>query len=260
MRFRGEWQDGEYYVWDEVFRDCVKHEGMYWFVDVDSDGTEPLGEPTSENENWMQVSNLQIVATELLLAENATIDMLYSNIIKMRDADGLLTATINEDQHGSYRIYYPSGNVMMEFSHEGYIYYFRDEAGDRATNLAWRLGLGGDITKASSDDWVETHLCKIDGFPTGNVINAGTTFNRNVTCWKFIAGSVNQYTDQNNRYFKGFTSRNPYTETPIDDGWYTPNEIPFQDVSSLGSTAYGILLYHFENGYITETEIVYGTY
>ena len=78
LRFKGNWVDGEYYVWDETFRDCVKHEGVYWFVNVDSDGTDLLGEPTSENDKWMQVSNLQIVATELLLAEEATIQNLIA--------------------------------------------------------------------------------------------------------------------------------------------------------------------------------------
>lgn len=259
LRFRGEWQDSVYYVWDSVFRDCVKHEGMYWFVNVDSDGTEPLGEPTAENENWMQVSNLQIVATELLLAENATIDMLYSNIIKMRDADGLLTATINEDQHGSYRIYYPSGNVMMEFSHEGYIYYFYDEIVNGQQVLSWKIGLGGDISKNNSDDWIPAALFKINDYPTGNPINASTRFERNVNCWRFVSAIGGQFSNYNGRYYAENTGH-PTTDAYIDDGYYTPNIMPVQDVSSMGSTRFGITLYHIVDGEIESATTIFDTY
>ncbi|MBR5674181.1 MAG: hypothetical protein IKW97_07250 [Muribaculaceae bacterium] len=54
------------------------------------------------------------------------IDLLSGNTIRMRDKNGILTPSIDEDQHGSYCIYYASGKKMMEFKSYGFIYYDND--------------------------------------------------------------------------------------------------------------------------------------
>ena len=72
VRFLGPWDDSLAPVWDDKFRDCVKHTGTYWLVDVASDGTTPLGEPGTNN-NWENIGAMRFVATELLLAEEASI-------------------------------------------------------------------------------------------------------------------------------------------------------------------------------------------
>lgn len=206
-------EDG--YVWNEIFRDCVKHESSYWFVNIPADGTEPLGIPSENNDNWMQVNSLNIVATELLLAENAVIDLMYSNVIKMRDEEGRITATINEDKHGSYIIYYPNGNILMEFTYEGFIKFHNNNENN---TVRWTLGYGG--LNMQGDNWTQMLMCYLPNKENTSVRN-GKQYPLQ-TYYKFVAGYESEYTSHDGEIFN--EAKLDSDSTWISDGWYTPNE------------------------------------
>ena len=249
VRFLGVWKDGEYYVWNGTFRDCVKWDGVYWLVNEVSDGTALLGEPSQSNDKWENVGALRFVATELLLAENGTINLLSSNVINL--FNGIYkTASINADGNGSYCIYYESGKKMMEFSHEGYIYYYED---NETNSRLWRLGHGGSIESSSSDDWKPIWLCQL---PNVITFDGNTTFDR-VERFQFISGSDGTFSGQDGLIFKSKPSNNnplaplPNGITIVDDGYYTPNDIPFNKIDDDGLVMkYSITVYRIYNGRI----------
>lgn len=80
--FLGTWSASLSPVWNENVRNCVKHNGTYWLVNVAEDGTHDLGEPASDNPNWENIGAMRFVATELLLAERATISNLIANDVQ----------------------------------------------------------------------------------------------------------------------------------------------------------------------------------
>lgn len=250
--FVGDWSSLEFYLWNEDIRHAVKHNGYYWLVNVASEGIELLGEPSTENDNWKQTTTLDITATNLLLADNAAINLLSGNVINLFNGS-VKTASINADGHGSYVIYYPSGNKMMEFSHEGFIYYYYDSGGD--DNLAWKLGLGGDISKGKSDDWVETWLCYL---PAGldTVVTSSSHFIR-TRYWQFKMGSTVNWRDYDGKIFNSINNeRNPMTNTDVikPNGWYTPNEYPGQSELYAGDNRYWITAYHIVDGFIINAD------
>ena len=246
--FVGEWSEFGQYVWDENIRNAVKHDGLYWLVDVPSDGSDDLGEPSMENDNWLAVTTLNITATNLLLAENASINLLSSNAINLFSGS-VLTSSINADGKGSYVIYYPSRKKRMEFSYKGYIYYYNDDDGNTE---AWKLGLGGSIETSRSDDWQPFPLYK---FNSGSsiVFNANTTFDRTVYM-RFFAGSVNQYANYDGRvYDRKYLNPIPSDSLRkyIEDGHYTPNQMPYQVLTDEGSR-FAITIYDIQDGVITQ--------
>ena len=246
--FVGEWSEFGQYVWDENIRNAVKHDGLYWLVDVPSDGIDDLGEPSMENDNWLAVTTLNITATNILLAENASINLLSSNAINLFSGS-ILTSSINADGKGSYVIYYPSRKKRMEFSYKGYIYYYNDDDGNTE---AWKLGLGGSIETSRSDDWQPFPLYK---FNSGSsiVFNANTTFDRTVYM-RFFAGSVNQYANYDGRvYDRKYLNPIPSDSLRkyIEDGHYTPNQMPYQVLTDEGSR-FAITIYDIQDGVITQ--------
>ena len=248
LLFVGEWSEFGQYVWNENIRNAVKHDGLYWLVDVPSDGTEDLGEPSMENDNWLALTTLNITATNILLAENASINLLSSNAINLFSGS-ILTSSINADGKGSYVIYYPSRNKRMEFSYKGYIYYYNDDDGNTE---AWRLGLGGEIETSRSDDWQPFPLYKFNSVAS-IVFNANTTFDRTVYM-RFFAGSVGQYANYDGRvYDRKYLNPIPSDSLRkyIEDGHYTPNQMPYQVLTDEGSR-FAITIYHIEDGVITQ--------
>lgn len=246
--FVGEWSEFGQFVWNENIRNAVKHDGLYWLVNVPSDGTEDLGEPSTENDNWLAVTTLNITATNLLFAENASINLLSSNAINLFSGS-ILTSSINADGKGSYVIYYPSRKKRMEFSYKGYIYYYNDDDGNTE---AWRLGLGGEIDTSRSDDWQAFPLCT---FNSGSslVFNANTTFDRTVYM-RFFAGSVGQYANYDGRiYDRKYLNPIPSDSLRkyIEDGHYTPNQMPYQVLTDEGSR-FAITIYVIQDGVITQ--------
>ena len=246
--FVGEWSEFGQYVWNDNIRNAVKHDGLYWLVNVPSDGSDDLGEPSMENDNWLAVTTLNITATNILLAENASINLLSSNAINLFSGS-ILTSSINADGKGSYVIYYQSRKKRMEFSYKGYIYYYNDDDGNTE---AWRLGLGGEIETSRSDDWQPFPLYK---FNSGSsiVFNANTTFDRTVYM-RFFAGSVGQYANYDGRiYDRKYLNPIPSDSLRkyIEDGIYTPNQMPYQVLTDEGSR-FAITIYHIEDGVITQ--------
>lgn len=229
LRFRGAFLEGEQvsYVYNDNYRDCVKHEGTYWMV---ADYGADLGgqdTPSLQNDDWVYMGDMQFVATQLLLAENGAINLLSSNVINLFNGTEK-TASINADGKGSYCIYYPNGKKMMEFNANGFIIYYNN---DTNNTVAWTLGYGGEINKtATSDDWKPIRLKKLLPRETSaDNINANTHFVLD-TFYQFIAGSGSQFSAYGGKIFTGCGTLNPTLETVIPDGDYTLQEDAVQDL------------------------------
>lgn len=247
LRFRGEWNQPEYYVYDYNFRDCVKFDGLYYIL---GEQTTSVGIQTLEpdvDDDWVSMGgNMKFFATELLLAENGAINLLSSNVINLFNG-AVKTASINEDGNGSYVIYYqvaPYGK-MMEFSAKGFIIYYHN---DTDNTVAWTLGYGGDINKAeTSDDWKPIRLKKLlPRDTTEENINANTHYVLE-TYYQFIAGSGSQFSAYGGKIFKGCSTLNPSLETIIDSGNYTRQQDAVQD---LGEGKWAVTTYPVSNGII----------
>lgn len=246
LRFRGKWNGNTTYVWNDQFRDAVKYGTEYYLVNVYK-ATESLGTPGTDETKWMSLGGQEFLATGLLLAESAVIDLLSSNVIRMRDDNGILTASINEDQRGSYCIYYQSGKKMMEFKSDGFIYYYNDN--DNNT-VAWKLGHGGNIMAGSTDDWVPVYLAYLgDTMPPS--ADLGDKYDRDL-CYKFKSGSGGNWAEYDNHYYGSNNPANPAQHLDFLSGWYTPNTEPHQSIQSVDDTRRAITLYHFttdDNGH-----------
>lgn len=246
--FAGKWASGVSYKWDADIRHCVKHNGLYWFVNVKTSGNTNLGEPATGNTNWLNVGALNFVATELLLAENGTIDLLSSNVINLFNGNDK-TASINADGNGSYCIYYKgSGNKRMEFSSDGYIYYYNDDEGN---TVAWKLGHGGDITKSSSDDWSLFPLHKLTTSEKQN-LSENSSFEL-TNFWQFKSGSGGQFSAYDGRIYTSIAiNRNPANGIAIPNGEYTRQYKPYQVLTENGTKA-AIEVLTVNNGEIIST-------
>lgn len=175
LRFRGAWSDSEYYVYNDTFRDCVKYNGSYYIMSDYTYGLPGMQtqEPDSDTQSWDNIGNMQFVATELLLAENATIQLLNSNRLIFTNVDGDKTAGINEDGEGSFRTYYPdTGNLRKDDNADGWTYYYNNDADN---TLAWKLGPDGVIIR-------ENVIATMQPISFSNekvniaTLNSGTTF------------------------------------------------------------------------------------
>ena len=239
--FLGDFSDNRGYTWDANIRHAVKYGGLYWLVNVAADD-EMLGTPSESNPNWLAVTTLQITATDLLLAENASINLLSSNVINLFNTGG---TKINADQNGSYCIYYPSGKKRIEFKYDGFIYYYND---DSTNSEQWRLGHGGDITKGATDDWVPFWLCELGQIPSG--FDGTTTYER-TQYYKFKASP--NWAQYNGRVYRAVYDNPVPTQLNrkyVDDGLYTPNPMPYQVLTEQG-TKWGVTVYQITSGEIT---------
>lgn len=250
IRFRGTYSPdtdaSEGYVWDDVFRDCVKLGSVYYLVNVQSDGSEPLGVPTS-SAKWLNIGASRFIATELLLAENGTINLLASNVINLFNESGVKTASINGDGQGEYCIHWPTGGKRMTFSYDGFIHYYYENG-----NEAWRIGMGGDIEKFAIAQFVNFPLSKIE---TTGTITSDSRFILARNVWRYRSGSsgLSQY---EGLIVQEVSSQdpptNPATASIIADGMYTPNHEPYQILTESGTT-YAITVYTIQNGHIIRT-------
>lgn len=250
VRFLGAWSASLTPVWTANFRDCVKHNGTYWLVAVAHDGTTPLGEPSSSNANWENIGAMRFVATELLLAESGTIDLLSSNVINLFNISGIKTASINGDGNGEYCIYHPNGGKMFTFSYDKYIHCYREDGSE-----AWRIGLGGDIEKFISPGFTNFPLCSLSG-RTG-AISQGDTFTLVDTYWRYRSGNSSGLAQYDGKIYSNGSSSvaptNPATAVAIPDGRYTPDTMPHEIVDSMDTHGYAITVYVIEGGFITQT-------
>ena len=249
------WEAGKQYYQGrkgEPYVDIVSRYGTWYRCQVThvSKGGNSDNGPIegSSSTNWERSNKFGFVATDLLLADQAVINLLFSQKILMTDSQNRLTASINADEHGSYCIYYPSGNRRMMFSYDGYIRYYNDDDG----SIAWTLGHGGDITKGSSDDWALFPLHKLVGTESSD-FTEDSKFNL-TNYWQFHSGSGGHYSPYDgNIYTSKPNDRNPATATLISDGFYTPNYMPFQEITDGGVSVPAITVYTISNGAITST-------
>ena len=264
LRFRGVWDGNTTYVWNDEFRDAVKHQGVYYIVNA-YESSEPLGTPGNDETKWMSLGGTEFLATGLLLAESAVIDLLSSNVIRTRDNLGNITSTINEDGHGSFVQYYASGRPMMNYCYDGYIYRYNDTEG---SPIAWKLGLGGDIEKNTTDDWVTIALHSIratfmetpDPRPTFNapqpIIVTGTENFTLTNYYQFKSGSGGNWAAYNGMIYTR-NNGNPSTNGDyiIPDGWYTKNANGYQVLTEDG-TYWVLEVMKIVNGRIVKTKEV----
>ena len=264
LRFRGVWDGNTTYVWNDEFRDAVKHQGVYYIVNA-YESSESLGTPGNDETKWMSLGGTEFLATGLLLAESAVIDLLSSNVIRTRDNLGNITSTINEDGHGSFVQYYASGRPMMNYCYDGYIYRYNDTEG---SPIAWKLGLGGNIEKNTTDDWVtialhsirSTFLEEAEPRPTFNapqpIIVTGTENFTLTNYYQFKSGSGGNWAAYNDMIYTR-NNGNPSTNGDyiIPDGWYTKNANGYQVLTESG-TYWVLEVMKIVNGRIVKTKEV----
>ena len=253
VRFRGNYSDvidyGEGYVKNETFRDCVKLGSSYYLVNIETDGGIPLGNPAN-NPNWEDIGGMKFVATELLLAENGTIDLLASNVINLYNGNAK-TASINADGNGEYCIYYPNnGGKRMTFSFDGFIHYYAENGSE-----LWRIGMGGDIEKFITSQFINFPLCSLAG--RSGAISESDTFTLTNTYWRYKSGNSSGLSQYDGKIYSNGSSTvpptNPATGTVIPDGRYTPDTRPHQIMATMDTTEYAIAVYVIEGGFITQT-------
>ena len=168
----------------------------------------------------------------------------------MRNALGQLAASLNDDGRGSYCMYYPdSGKKMFEVSADKYIYCFRDDEGNTE---AWKLGLGGDIEKNESDDWVPVYL-KPSSLDVEFERNQQFSLNE---YYKFKSGSLGSWKAWNGYYFDDVpTNYNPASPQGASylNGIYIATSVVLEE---LGETTDDnrpfVVLYRITNGVLTQ--------
>lgn len=242
----------------ERYIDIVSLEGK-WYQCLKShtsaDGNKPqVGTQTTY---WMPANNFGFIATDLLLADTGVINLLFGNTIYMRNKDSELTASINEDGRGGYIMYYPkSGRKMMEFSPDGYIYRYYD---NDENSEAWNIGLGGDISKATTDAWQEVYLCLLP-LGTQTVVTSSSEFIL-TKYWQFRSGSGNAWATYDKIYFITDNPKNPKTlydnGYTLPNGLYTPDKYPQQMIMDIEDpTRYYIRAWRIIDGKKTEDLII----
>lgn len=217
LRLRGAWDATTSYTYNSNFRDCVKHGSNFWVLTSQQEGT--TAEPGTTGAPWTNMGNTPFVATELLLAESAFIELLAGNSIKLFNADGNKTAGINEDQHGSYVLYYPlTGKKMMEFSYTGYIIYYNNDSGN---TVRWVLGSGGTIDQGTT--WESLWWGYIGSSePTTSAVKDYELIER----FRYESNSAADI--HNGKIYVTKDATSPSSQT-IAAGYYTPNETPVSD-------------------------------
>jgi hypothetical protein len=141
LRFRGVFDPDDSnvsYIWDENFRDCVKYDGVYWIVGSYGGVLRNVDVPGNGSGNpWVNMGNAQFVATDLLLAERATIPNLISDNVRTavsgprvelhdstaefygRLANPSIKLTVDNDGVGCLTFYDKDGNPVIEAGPRG---------------------------------------------------------------------------------------------------------------------------------------------
>ena len=216
----------------------------------------------SSNDYWEKSNQFSFVATDLLLADQGVIDLLFSQKILMRNAKNQLTASLNYDGEGSYVIYYhETGRKMMQMASDGYWRYFNDDDGNTER---WKLGFGGAIEMNNADSWPEVYLA-----PSRLDIE----FNRNDTFTlneyhTFKSGSSGQWKQWNGYYFDSVpTNTNPAAPQGANylDGIYIASGVVLEELGeSVGDNRLYVELLHIIDGELKQRIIRYknndGTY
>lgn len=254
LRFRGEYSptvDGSVtdgYVWNDTFRDCVKHNDTYYLVNEKTNGGTALGTPSAQNNKWMSAGgNLKFFATELLLAENATIELLSTNKLIFLDENGHKTAGINEDGQGSYKTYYtedPYG-IRKDDNANGWTYYHNN---DQDNTIAWMIGPSGVIVRnvnitmeqiLLSSNTVRRLDYSLDG--QDEAVTMAT---------RYIY--YNEQSDNNGKIYKSSTLvNNEPTGEVVGNGTYAEAAQPLEDLSDPDNVEYYLPVVVISGGKIT---------
>ena len=96
IRMRGGWDITARYERNETFIDVVVYGGRNWHYAVREGADVPVGTPPTDERYWEEFNDFQNVATGVLLAENAWIDILDTNGIRIGEngwelSDGAIT-------------------------------------------------------------------------------------------------------------------------------------------------------------------------
>lgn len=254
LRFRGLFDASDTtatYVWNANFRDCVKYGNTYYMVNNYGEILDYQNVPGSSSAWASMGTGLKFFASELLIAENAAIEMMSTNKIIFKDANGDKTAGINEDTHGSYVIYYPSGRKRYEMSYTGWNIFYNDDA---ENSEAWRIGNSGEIIKPARAYWSSIRLCSLGtNPPEDNTFNGSDIFTL-VTYPRYFANGVGQAAYDEMIFAASETqSGSPASKQRIADGYYTDMEQPEMDQSSMSSDTWMLKVYLIESGIITDT-------
>jgi hypothetical protein len=248
------WEEGKQYYQGaagEPYLDIVQRYNTWYRcrrTHISTSGNKPqVGATTTE---WLPANNFKFVATDLLLADQGVIDLLFSQKILMRNAKNQLTASLNYDGEGSYVIYYPdNGKKRMQMGSDGYWRYFDD---DEYNTEIWHLGFGGKIEMkdVTTDDWVRVDLapCEPD-----MKFSEGDTFDLNKGYYRFSAGSVSEFTQYNNYYYTG-RANNPSVATALDGYYLASRGVAKELVGTLdeeGNFLY-VTIYHIVGGKKTQ--------
>ena len=113
-RPRGMFTPGDTYVYNDMYRDIV----LSWFNSrlhtfrVKVKGSSVTVRPTSSNgdDNWDDASELEFVATDLLLAQNAIVNLLQGNEVRVLDGNGIATAGMSGSGSGDSGIRFYAGS------------------------------------------------------------------------------------------------------------------------------------------------------
>ena len=253
LRFRGVWNSTDTYVWNDTFRDAVKHNGSFWMVGVQGSSLHDQDGPgeTQDQGDWIDMGNARFFATELLLAENAAIDLLSSNVINLFNSSGDKVASINADGQGNYVIYYPYNetlgkqNKRMEDSYDGWRYYYNDDADN---TIQWMLGPGGTIIKTVSVSMSPIQLStttvrRLDYNLDGN--------DPELTMATRYIYANDQSTNNGKVYDSAGINNNEPAGTVIPDGTYATAAYPLQDVSDMNNVTYYLPVVVINGGKIT---------
>lgn len=251
LRFRGEYSstvDGSGtngYVWNDTFRDCVKLGSYFYLVNAKVNGNTTLGTPP--NSSWLNGGNMKFLATELLLAENATIELLSTNKLIFLDENGHKTAGINEDGQGSYKTYYtedPYG-IRKDDNANGWTYYHNN---DQDNTIAWMIGPSGVIVRnvnitmepiLLSSNTVRRMDYSLDG--QDEAVTMAT---------RYIY--YNEQSDNNGKIYKSSTLvNNEPTGEVVGNGTYAEAAQPLEDLSDPDNVEYYLPVVVISGGKIT---------
>lgn len=113
-RPRGMFTPGDTYVYNDMYRDIV----LSWFNSrlhtfrVKVKGSSVTVLPTSSNgdDNWEVANELEFVATDLLLAQNAIVNLLQGNEVRVLDGNGIATAGMSGSGSGDSGIRFYAGS------------------------------------------------------------------------------------------------------------------------------------------------------
>ena len=113
-RPRGMFTPGDTYVYNDMYRDIV----LSWFNSrlhtfrVKVKGSSVTVRPTSSNgdDNWEVANELKFIATDLLLAQNAIVNLLQGNEVRVLDGNGIATAGMSGSGSGDSGIRFYAGS------------------------------------------------------------------------------------------------------------------------------------------------------